>query len=134
MRVMEVRVESPGWIATFERVVHARLEAVDGARGFQPGHEAALVRVVPGPVELSFEDGGRAFLATEGGIAEMARGGLRLVTSWAAQALDLGTLASAVRRRDEDRRAAEEEARALALRHEKTAQRALVALRRGAES
>ena len=47
MRVMEVRVESPGWIATFERVVHARLEAVDGARGFQPGHQAALVRVVP---------------------------------------------------------------------------------------
>ncbi len=134
MRVMQVHVVSPGWVETFPDVVHVRVEAADGARGFQAGHECALTRLVPGPVELTFGDEGRRFIATEGGVASMDHDGFRLVTSWATAASDLTTLTDAVRARRELRRTAEAEARALALRHEVAAQRALVGLRRGGES
>ncbi len=133
MHVMQVHVVSPGWVETFSSVVHVRIEATDGARGFQPRHEPALVRFVPGPIEITFSDGDERFVATEGGLACMDRDGFRLVTPWATAASDLAALADGVRARRELRRTAEEEARALAMRHEKAAQRALVGLRRGGQ-
>ena len=134
MRVMQVHVVSPGWVETYSDVVHVRIEATDGARGFQAGHERALACLQPGPIELTSGDGARSFVATEGGVVSVDDDGLRVITPWATAAADLATLADAVRARRELRRTAEAEARALALRHEKAAQRALVSLRQGAES
>lgn len=130
-RTMTVEVLSPGWIETFADVVRVRLEVLDGSRGVLPGHEVSRAQIVAGPVELTFVDGSQQFLATEGGLAWLDGDGVRLATTWASVADDLSSLAKDVRGRGRVRAEAEQDARTVAQRHEKAAQRALVALRRG---
>jgi F0F1-type ATP synthase epsilon subunit len=131
---MTVEILSPGWVQSFANVVRTRLEAFDGSRGVLAGHEPSRAQLLPGPVELTFDDGTQAFVATEGGLAWLDRDSIRIATPWACAGADLEELAESVRSRARLRSEAEAQARALAQRHEKAAQRALVALRRGGPS
>lgn len=132
-RTMTVRVYTPAGLAVHTNVRRLRLEATDGARGVLPGHERARLTFVAGPIELvdeHDEEERSHFLATEGGVARVGPDGVTLVCRWAAHADSLEGLREHVKARHVERAIAEQEARAVAHRHEVATRRALAGLRR----
>lgn len=132
-RTMEVRISTPAGLEVEGGILRVRLEATDGARGVLPGHERARLCLVAGPIELWDHAGGRErcrFVVTEGGVAEVEPEGITLVCRWAARAASLPALREQVQARRAERAAAEQEARAIAQRHETATRRALAGLRR----
>jgi F0F1-type ATP synthase epsilon subunit len=132
-RTMEVRISTPAGLEVAGGILRVRLEATDGSRGVLPGHERARLALVPGPIELWDHAEGRErcrYVITEGGVAVLEPGGVTLVCRWAARADSLAALREHVRARRAERAAAEQEARAIAHRHEVATRRALAGLRR----
>lgn len=132
-RTLEVRISTPAGLEALGGIVRVRLEATDGSRGVLPGHERARLCLVAGPIELWDHVDGRErcrYVATEGGVAEVEPEAVTLVCRWAAQASSLPALREQVRARRAERAAAEQEARAIAHRHETATRRALAGLRR----
>jgi F0F1-type ATP synthase epsilon subunit len=130
---MTVQVCTPAGLTVLAGIRRLRLEASDGARGVLPGHERARLTFVGGPIELvdGPEENERLhYLATEGGVAQVEPAGVTLVCRWAAHAGSLPALREHVKARRAERAAAEQEARAVAHRHETATRRALAGLRR----
>jgi len=130
---LTVEVSTPAGLAVYEGIRRVRLEATDGSRGVLPGHEPARLTFVAGPIELwegEPEDERARYVATEGGVALVQPRGVLLVCRWAAVADSLPALREHVLARRAQRALAEEQARALAHRHEVATQRALAGLRR----
>ncbi|MCX4244896.1 FoF1 ATP synthase subunit delta/epsilon [Paraliomyxa miuraensis] len=132
-RTMTVELSTPAGLRTITNVRRLRLEATDGSRGILPGHERARLAFAAGPIELVRgppDDERVCYLATEGGVAQLDPHGVLLVCRWASLADSLDELRQQVLARRAQRSAAEEEARALAHRHEVATRRALAGLRR----
>lgn len=128
---MTVEVSTPAGLVVVEGIRRVRLEATDGSRGVLPGHEPARLTFVAGPLELWEGEPERArYLATEGGVALLRPAGVLLVCRWAAMADSLPALREHVLARRAHRAMAEEQARAVAHRHEVATRRALAGLRR----
>lgn len=133
-RTMRLTIDTPTEERVLEGVTCVRLEAPDGHRGVQPGHETALAVVVPGVLHVRRQlEGGlseESFLACEGGLAWIEAREVRVVTSWAGGAKSLERVVQLLRARARRREQLEGSARALLERHEAATRRALLGLQR----
>lgn len=111
-----------------EGVRHLRLEAHDGSLGVQPGHEPALLGLLPGALTLRAES--ESFVGTEGGFAWIEGESVRVITRWAARAESLQALLALLETRAERHSRLESEVQSQLRRHEGATQRALVGLQR----
>ncbi|MGE0710659.1 MAG: hypothetical protein AB7N76_11710 [Planctomycetota bacterium] len=136
-RTMTLRVSTPREELAIDAVLRLRCEAPDGLRGVLPGHEPALVLLLPGVVRLARADERgerRSYLAHEGGFLRVRPDDAALTSAWVAHGEDLDDLVARLRRRRARRAEAEAAARLLAERHERAAREALARLQREVRS
>jgi len=128
MNTLRLHLCTPFGEEVVEGVTHLRLEAPDGARGVQPGHEPGLLNLRPGALTVRAE--AEFFVATEGGFAWIEPERVRVITRWAARAATFQELVELLETRAQRRSRLEGEVQAQLKRHEVATQRALIGLQR----
>lgn len=129
-RALRLEVDAPDGLRALEQVIALRLEAPDGALGVLPGHERAVLALLPGPLVARRASGEEVFVATEGGLAWVEPALVRVVTSWAAQASSLPRLQRLSERRARLRRLTEDRLRTRLAAHDAALRRVLAGLER----
>ena len=134
MTPLRLELQTPTEHTRWDDVVSLRLHGTDGHRGIQPGHEPAVIALVPGVVHLGRlidERRREQVVALDGGLAWIEPREVVLVSRWISPcSIHLDVVLERLRSRAATRARREQEARTLLARHETATRRAMIDLQR----